>query len=121
MQTNIWLINNILLQIKPDLKKEKRQDLADFLGITYQAIGNWKKKNGYPVADTAIKIAGYLQVELSWLINGEIYFDKRYACTPKDIANRIISKLQENPKHPNDIPHLLTPITAWVSTLEFIN
>lgn len=104
-----------------ELRKQKRQDLADYLGITYQAIGNWKKKKGLPVVDTAMKIAGFLQVELSWLVYGELYFDNRYPATPKDIANRIIIELKKVPNHPEDIPHLITPISAWVNVYEFIN
>lgn len=47
-----------------------RQDLANAVGITTSAISTWKKRNSVPLADTAIKIADYLNVSAKYLLTG---------------------------------------------------
>ena len=47
-----------------------RADLCRALGISEGTVRNWKK-GVMPAADTALKIADYLQVSVSWLVSGQ--------------------------------------------------
>lgn len=69
---------------------QSRIDLCNTIGITRQAITNWKKNNGLPVVDKALKIAEYLNVSIEWLINGKLN-NQRF--NSKIIADCINEKL----------------------------
>ena len=55
------------------LKKEGKTkvEVANFAGITTQTFYDWKKKGAVPNADTAVKIAKYLDTSVEYLITGE--------------------------------------------------
>ena len=52
-------------------KNLKRLALAEFSNISVQTITDWSKRGSIPSADTAVKIAKYLNVSTDWLITGE--------------------------------------------------
>jgi transcriptional regulator with XRE-family HTH domain len=52
-------------------KNLKRQAVCDYAGCTPTAIVHWKKQGSIPAADTAIKIAQFLNVSVEWLITGQ--------------------------------------------------
>jgi transcriptional regulator with XRE-family HTH domain len=52
-------------------KNLKRQAVCDYAGCTPTAIVHWKKQGSIPAADTAIKIAQFLDVSVEWLITGQ--------------------------------------------------
>lgn len=52
-------------------KNLKRQAAADFAGISLQAFTHWSLRGSIPAADTAIKIADFLGVDVRWLITGD--------------------------------------------------
>ena len=49
----------------------KRGDFYQHCGIIAQNFFNWKMNSSIPAADTAIKMAEYLNVSVKWLITGE--------------------------------------------------
>lgn len=58
-------IDSLLLQ-----RNERRQYLADKIGISLQVITDWKKRNTKLSADTLYKIAQYFDVSMEWLLTG---------------------------------------------------
>jgi transcriptional regulator with XRE-family HTH domain len=60
-------------RIKAELKRQNKKpgELYRFADITSQAPINWRNKNSIPAADTALKIAEFLDVSVKWLITGE--------------------------------------------------
>ena len=49
----------------------KKGAFYKYAGITSNTIINWRKQNSIPAADTAIKMAEFLNVSVKWLIMGE--------------------------------------------------
>jgi transcriptional regulator with XRE-family HTH domain len=63
------IYDRIVSKIKE--KSLNRLDLCQYANISSQAITNLKKQNSIPRADTAIKIAAYLNVSVEYLITGK--------------------------------------------------
>lgn len=86
--------SNLVERIDECLKNRnlKRQALCDAVGITPTAITHWTTRNSMPSADTAIKIANYLDVSVEWLICGE-QTNSNEASAPQNIASRIENAL----------------------------
>lgn len=66
----------------------KRLALCDAVGITPTAITHWKTQKSIPSADTAVKIAQYLDVSIDWLIFGTCAASDE-PFSPQQIASRI--------------------------------
>lgn len=66
----------------------KRLALCDAVGITPTAITHWKTQKSIPSADTAVKIAQYLDVSIVWLIFGTCAASDE-PFSPQNIASRI--------------------------------
>lgn len=47
------------------------KEIADFLGIGASTVKSWVYKGSIPAADTALKVARFLNVSLEYLITGE--------------------------------------------------
>lgn len=47
-----------------------KKDFAAKIGITQQAIYDWKKRQTIPSADIAVKIANYLNTSVEYLVTG---------------------------------------------------
>jgi transcriptional regulator with XRE-family HTH domain len=52
-------------------KNLKRQAVADAVGISTQSFTHWSMRGSVLAADTAIKIAQFLDVSVEWLITGQ--------------------------------------------------
>lgn len=51
-------------------RKASKKELAETVGITTQAFYDWKKRNSFPSADIALKIAKYLNTTVEYLLTG---------------------------------------------------
>lgn len=51
-------------------KKKNRNDIYNDLSISKNLIGQWKQKGTIPSADTACKIADYLNTSVEFLVTG---------------------------------------------------
>ena len=83
--------NNTLVERIDGCLKErnlKRLALCDAVGITPTAITHWKTQKSIPSADTAVKIAQYLDVSIDWLIFGTCAASDE-PFSPQQIASRI--------------------------------
>ena len=106
------------------IRNEKRQKLCDEVGISLQAITNWKKQNSLPSVDSAIKIANYLEVSVDWLITGKLTFSGDYDSRPSCIYNRISNLLECEHHRPADtmsLEQLHKPISHIVSHTLLLN
>ena len=52
-------------------RKVSKKELAETVGITTQAFYDWKKRNSFPSADIAYKIAAYLNTTVEFLVTGK--------------------------------------------------
>ena len=111
-------------------RNEKRQDLCDSIGITLQAITNWKKQNSLPTAETVIKIADYFKVDPKWLITGTIDLPENSSSQPASIFDRVYKLLLEETKTPNPdykpvaeekMAALYKPVENIVSPYDLLN
>ena len=69
-----------------------KKDFAAKIGITQQAIYDWKKRQTIPSADIAVKIANYLNTSVEYLVTGSEPGIKTKI--PKDLQE-IINKYAE--------------------------
>src|SRR5574344_838680 len=86
-------------------KQLKRQNLADYCGITPQAISDWYKKGGLPSAIIALKVADFLNVSINWLFQDDYeekwkeYVDESgvtgIRLSPREIMFRIDDALRQ--------------------------
>lgn len=51
-------------------KKQKRQALADYAGISIQAFTNWSSRGNFPPSDVLYKISQYFGVSMEYLVTG---------------------------------------------------
>lgn len=52
-------------------RKVSMTELAREIGTRQSTISNWMDRGTIPAADTALRVAMYLDVDLVWLITGE--------------------------------------------------
>lgn len=107
-----------------EIRGEKRQDLCGNIGISLQAISNWKKQDSLPAVDSAIQIANYLEVSVEWLINGTINFTGDYDSRPSSIYNRIYNLLEcehHRKAYTMTVEEFHKPISNIVSNTLLIN
>jgi transcriptional regulator with XRE-family HTH domain len=53
-----------------EVKGLKRGDFYQYANINSQSLINWDERGSMPAADTAIKMADFLNVSVRWLITG---------------------------------------------------
>ena len=96
------------------LENHTRKELCDYAGISVQAFSNWKLQSSLPGAETALKIADFLNVSLEWLINGYIKWNGWTEARPSQVYNRIANILKEQHKDPYNISdeELHAPLTS---------
>ncbi len=73
MQFTVDKSRDILPQKIRELLKKKgatQQDLADYLGITRQAVNNYCVGKTYPIGDLILKIADFFNVPAEYIISG---------------------------------------------------
>jgi SOS-response transcriptional repressor LexA len=51
--------------------KTSQKEIAEYAGVRYASISDWKKDGSYPRSDIAIKIAKKLGTTVEFLVNGE--------------------------------------------------
>lgn len=67
MDINFWQrVDNLL-----EKKDIARKDLASTVGFDVSNIGKGIKENNIPAADTAVKIAQYLETTVEYLVTGK--------------------------------------------------
>ena len=59
------------LEFLLEKKGVSKVEVALIAGISTQTFYDWKKKNTVPSADTAVKIAQYLETSVEYLITGK--------------------------------------------------
>lgn len=116
--------NTIVERIDECLKTRnlKRLALCEAVGITPTAITHWKTHKSMPAADTAVKIAMYLDVSVEWLINGTLP-NPAEVSSPQAIASRIenaLTFLTGAPSHSAE-GAWFGPIQSLVSIHTFYN
>jgi len=52
-------------------RKTTQKALAEYAGVRYASISDWKKDGSFPRADIALKMATYLGTTVEFLIAGE--------------------------------------------------
>lgn len=123
---------NLVLQIDKLLSERniKRQPLCDSVGITLQAISNWKKQNSLPNTETVIKIADFFKVDPKWLVTGQIDLPKNEKSEPSKIFDRVYHLLLEETDIPDPDYHKITgqqaealwkPVENIVSYYDLLN
>lgn len=67
------MMNGFLLRLENELNflNQTKADLARFLEIHKSTVYSWWERDTIPAADTALKIARFLNVSLEYLITGE--------------------------------------------------
>ena len=79
-----------------DFLNASKADLARFLNVRKSTVYSWFERDSIPAADTALKIAVFLNVPLEYLITGEkdeskkskielSDFEKNLLCEAKDL------------------------------------
>ena len=86
-------VNRIDLLLKQ--KKEKRQTLADFAGISVQAFTNWSIRGNFPPSDIAVKIAEYLNTTVEYLVTGKNPENAEKIAAVKEQLLQAIQQLDE--------------------------
>jgi len=116
--------NTIVERIDECLKNRnlKRLVLCEAVGITPTAITHWKTHKSMPAADTAVKIAQFLDVSVEWLINGTLP-DPTEHSSPQAVATRIDNALTfVTGRHSySDEDAWFDPIQSLVSIHTFYN
>jgi transcriptional regulator with XRE-family HTH domain len=54
-----------------DFLNASKADLARFLNVRKSTVYSWFERDTIPAADTALKIADFLNVSLEYLVTGE--------------------------------------------------
>ena len=52
-------------------RKTTQKALAEYAGVRYSSISDWKKDGSFPRADIAVKMAEYLNTSVEYLITGK--------------------------------------------------
>ena len=67
------MMNGFLLRLENELNflNQTKADLSRFLEIRKSTVYSWWERDTIPAADTALKIARFLNVSLEYLITGE--------------------------------------------------
>lgn len=76
-----------------------RTELCNEIGLSLQAIANWKKTKGLPVVDNAINIADFLNVSVDWLIYGKLKDESINPNFVSKCVKRRLETLDNSKKH----------------------
>lgn len=83
-------------RVKEELSylNKTQADLARFLNVSQSSVQQWLQKGSIPAADTALKIARFLDVPLEYLIDGT-RAEERKSARLSDYEKRILEESKE--------------------------
>lgn len=83
-------------RVKEELNylNKTQADLARFLNVSQSSVQQWLQKGSIPAADTALKIARFLNVPLEYLIDGTRAEEKKSAQL-SDYEKRLLEESRE--------------------------
>jgi transcriptional regulator with XRE-family HTH domain len=77
-----------------DYLNTTRAELARYLGTRQSTVESWLKRDSVPAADTALKIARFLNVPLEYLIDGT-RAEERKSVQLSDYEKRLLEESKE--------------------------
>lgn len=77
-----------------DYLNTTRAELARYLGTRQSTVESWLKRDSVPAADTALKIARFLDVPLEYLIDGT-RAEERKSVQLSDYEKRLLEESRE--------------------------
>lgn len=80
-------------------KNLKRIAMCDDLGITHSAVTDWKRRGTIPAGDVCVRIAGYLGVDVEWLITGKEREKRPAPQERNELVENFSSLTQEQQEH----------------------
>ena len=85
--------------------KTSRRQFCEQIGIPNSTVASWKSKNILPNAELLVKVAGYMNVSVDWLISGEGTnpLDDTFGIR-NDIRQRLSEFLKENFEYKTENP-----------------
>ena len=83
-------------RVKEELSylNKTQADLARFLNVSQSSVQQWLQKGSIPAADTALKIARFLDVPLEYLIDGT-RAEERKPVRLSDYEKRLLEESRE--------------------------
>ena len=83
-------------RVKEELSylNKTQADLARFLSVSQSSVQQWLQKGSIPAADTALKIARFLNVPLEYLIDGT-RAEGRKSARLSDYEKRLLEESRE--------------------------
>ena len=83
-------------RVKEELSylNKTQADLARFLSVSQSSVQQWLQKGSIPAADTALKIARFLDVPLEYLIDGT-RAEERKPVQLSDYEKRLLEESKE--------------------------
>lgn len=91
--------------------------LAHRIGVRRQTLENWENDRSEPRPERLLRLAGVLQVPITWLLTGDTPRDSTHrACAPE--TQRIVDKLERAVAMQRDLAALLIEVSADVARLQ---
>jgi transcriptional regulator with XRE-family HTH domain len=100
-----------------DYLNTTRAELARYLGTRQSTVESWLKRDSIPAADTALKIARFLNVPLEYLIDGT-RAEERKSVQLSDYEKRLLEESRE--LTPEDKAELLAYIAMKKSMYKIL-
>lgn len=89
-------MNGFLTRVEEELNylNATRAELVRYLGVTKSTVYSWFERDSVPPADTALKIAHFLDVPLEYLIDGT-RAEERKPVQLSDYEKRLLEESRE--------------------------
>ena len=75
-----------------DFLNASKADLARFLNVRKSTVYSWFERDTIPAADTALKIAGFLNVSLEYLVTGKEDESKKSKIELSDFEKNLLKE-----------------------------
>ena len=88
------MMNGFLLRLENELNflNQTKADLARFLEIRKSTVYSWFERDTIPAADTALKIADFLNVSLEYLVTGKKDESKKSKTELSDFEKNLLKE-----------------------------